>query len=71
MVAGYGRGPWLAIRDLTKLARITARDTAADGDRFEVIRVTGSVTMTEARSRSLLAWSPSGTTSMFQPPGVR
>jgi hypothetical protein len=40
VVAGYGREPWLAIRDLSKLARITARDDAADGDRFEVIGVT-------------------------------
>jgi hypothetical protein len=40
VVAGYGREPWLAIRDLSKLAKITARDDAADGDRFEVIGVT-------------------------------
>jgi hypothetical protein len=40
VVAGYGRDPALAIRDLAKCARVTAWDmTAGPGDQFEVIGV--------------------------------
>jgi len=40
VVAGYGRDPGLAIRDLAKCARVTARDLVTEGDQFEVIGVT-------------------------------
>jgi hypothetical protein len=40
VVAGYGREPGLALRDLRKIASIEAGSAHADGDRWGVIGIT-------------------------------
>lgn len=40
VVAGYGREPGLALRDLRKIASIEARSAHADSDRWDVTGIT-------------------------------